>query len=1122
MPVDDSTTPTSASAASNKAKHAERSLLSPAVYAEEPPLFPPVPGGASPAASAPLTPSMSRAGDRDQSSSHPDQGHSHVKKPVARRPAPQSSLVPPGFPSLPHPSVPPPSPSLSNVNATEPPFEQASDTLQDQAGSTAAQHAKGTDKQDIGTTGRRSSLDSVGTATDGHTHTSMDERPQFETISQIRASLSELEKAYSSQPSHTPLSGRIIHVSHYIPFVIRSLAEVDYERREQEREEARKNVAAQAAASRARRAAREAEARREAILAEMQAKMSKPGISEADRRESMSQAASRMALNGLDGQDMYALLEENQERAKASAGRRAWMKNAPFDDDDDELDHSVEELKDRFTPVGPRSQSNSQHPSRHSSFGATEGVQPMQAMQPIQPPKNATDTNMATESTMPDTQGQPAIASSDDMANITDQWVLTPRRGHTALNSGVRSLCKTHKQTFIGWPGDIAFAAKSRGDTRTEPSQLTDDEKAEIEKVLGALEDPSQWSSRLAPVPGAPKDSSGTEPVSRIPTPQMNGADPIVPNKDAELKGKVLPDALNQARLQKVFRTAASAAKEERREEYEEEEHLDGHEDYGINYVPVWMDSDIAHGFYEGYCKTVLWPLLHYLLWEDVNPLNGSTWDDSTWDAYYQANQAYADRIAQVYKPGDIVIVHDYHLLLVPKMLRQLCPDAHITLFMHAPFPSSEVFRCLPKRTEILEGMLGADLACFQAFSYSRHFLSSCIRVCGFEASYNAVESQNGQVTSISYNPIGIDAAKIAKDALEPGVNPKIEAFKRMYAGKKIIVGRDKLDVVRGVLQKLQAFKKLLDEYPEWRGKVVLIQVTAPAVHDSPALEREVSELVSQINSEFGTLSFAPVHHYHQIIDRDEYFALLSVADLALVTSVRDGMNTTSMEFVICQEQVGKKSPLVLSEFTGTASRMRTALQVNPWNIWGVANAIHEALLLGPEDKAQRHRHAYDQATLHTSRTWAATLVRQLVYRLHVEETSHFTPALDLQQIQKDWLASDGKVTSRRLILLDYDGTLTPIVRHPDDALPSERLVKTLEKLSSNPHNVIFIISGRDQQFLSRHLGHLTNVGFSAEHGSFYKEPGQPWVNITEDFDYGWKQDIRSIFEYYTEVRSES
>ncbi len=191
-------------------------------------------------------------------------------------------------------------------------------------------------------------------------------------------------------------------------------------------------------------------------------------------------------------------------------------------------------------------------------------------------------------------------------------------------------------------------------------------------------------------------------------------------------------------------------------------------------------------------------------------------------------------------------------------MLRKLVPDATIGLFVHAPFPSSEVFRCLPKRKEILEGMLGADLACFQAFSYSRHFLSSCIRVCGYEASSNAVESANGHVTNITYNPIGIDSVKIAKDSSSEGVLPRSKPSERCTRAKRSLWVETSWTSCAVWCRSCKRSTSSSPNYPEWRNKVVLIQVTAPALNDSPKLERQVSELVSHINGEFGSLSFTP------------------------------------------------------------------------------------------------------------------------------------------------------------------------------------------------------------------------------------------------------------------------
>lgn len=221
----------------------------------------------------------------------------------------------------------------------------------------------------------------------------------------------------------------------------------------------------------------------------------------------------------------------------------------------------------------------------------------------------------------------------------------------------------------------------------------------------------------------------------------------------------------------------------------------------GIKYVPVWLKSAVAKAHYEGYCKTTLWPLFHYLLWQDYTeefPVN-----DPTFKAYEDANRTFAAKVAEVYQPGDLIFIHDYHLLLAPKYIRELLPEAHIGLFVHAPFPSSEIFRCLPRRREILEGMLGANLVCFQTYSYSRHFLSTCIRVCGFESTANGVDA-NGSVTAIGYCPIGVDAERVALDRSRPSVAPKIEALRSLYKGKKIIVGREKLDVSKGVLEKVR------------------------------------------------------------------------------------------------------------------------------------------------------------------------------------------------------------------------------------------------------------------------------------------------------------------------------
>ncbi|KAI0782046.1 trehalose 6-phosphate phosphatase [Abortiporus biennis] len=527
-------------------------------------------------------------------------------------------------------------------------------------------------------------------------------------------------------------------------------------------------------------------------------------------------------------------------------------------------------------------------------------------------------------------------------------------------------------------------------------------------------------------------------------------------------------------------------------------------------YVPVWIDDKVAHGHYDGYCKQTLWPLFHYLLWQDVATEYASA--DAHWPPYQTANEDFAKKLTEVYQPGDLIWIHDYHLLLCPSLIRQSLPEAAIGLFVHTPFPSSEVFRCLPRRKEILDGMLGANLICFQTYSYSRHFISSCVRVCGYETTARGGIDVQGHVASIAYCPVGVDAERVAKDTLRPGIQPKLEALRALYEGKKIIVGRDKLDVVKGVVQKLRAFEKLLQDYPQWIGNVVLIQVTSPALSDSPKLERQVSELVAHINGEYGSLDFIPVHHYHQTIRKDEFYALLSVADLGVITPLRDGMNTTSMEFVIAQDRT-KKSPLVLSEFMGISSNMTEALQINPWNLGEVAAAMHRGLTMSEEEKLSRHTKLYKIVTTQTSHTWAYMLAKMLLEQLGGQNMARRTPFIPKHQLESHYLQA-----KKRLFLFDYDGTLAPIVKVPSAAIPSEPTLQALEELSSDPKNVVYIISGRDQAFLEQHLGHIKNLGMSAEHGGFIREPGSTtWSNFTENLDMDWMGEVLEIFKYYTE-----
>lgn len=404
---------------------------------------------------------------------------------------------------------------------------------------------------------------------------------------------------------------------------------------------------------------------------------------------------------------------------------------------------------------------------------------------------------------------------------------------------------------------------------------------------------------------------------------------------------------------------------------------------------------------------------------------------------------------------------------------------------------------------------MGANLIGFQTYSYARHFISCCTRVLGVESTPKGIDYHGSQVC-IEIFPIGVDVNQIEENRKHLSIEPRIKAIKELYAGKKIIIGRDKLDRIRGVEHKLCAFEKFMENYPEWQGKAVLIQVTSPA--DAPArLETKVSELVSRINGQYGSLGFAPVHHYHRKIDLEEYYALLTVADVALITAVRDGMNTTSHDFVVCQQ--GKYGPLILSEFTGTAGSLSAAILVNPWDYSGVATSIHEALTMSKEDKKIKHAQLFDYITMNTANFWAKSFVKQLELSSKLTTKSNPTPKLDLKSLKEKFSKA-----RRRLLFLDYDGTLTPIRKTPNAALPPPHMLKALKALTKDPSTLIYVVSGRDQAALDEWLGGVDNLGMSAEHGCFVKHAGtNEWLNLSEEIDLCWKNDVLPIFEYYTE-----
>lgn len=398
-----------------------------------------------------------------------------------------------------------------------------------------------------------------------------------------------------------------------------------------------------------------------------------------------------------------------------------------------------------------------------------------------------------------------------------------------------------------------------------------------------------------------------------------------------------------------------------------------------FNAIPIFLSDEIADLHYNGFSNSILWPLFHYHPGE-IN------FDENAWLAYNEANIAFAREIEKNMSSNDVVWVHDYHLMLLPELLRQninerKLENVKLGWFLHTPFPSSEIYRILPVRQEILKGVLSCDLVGFHTYDYARHFLSAVQRILNVNTLPNGVEFQ-GRFVNVGAFPIGIDVDTFTEGLKQDSVIQRIKQLKETFKDVKIIVGVDRLDYIKGVPQKLHAMEIFLNEHPEWIGKVVLVQVAVPSrgdVEEYQYLRSVVNELVGRINGQFGTVEFVPIHFMHRSIPFQELISLYAVSDVCLVSSTRDGMNLVSYEYIACQQE--KKGSLILSEFTGAAQSLNGALIVNPWNTDELAEAIHESLTLPTEKKDAHWEKLYKYISKYTSAFWGENFVHEL-YKL--------------------------------------------------------------------------------------------------------------------------------------------
>lgn len=395
-----------------------------------------------------------------------------------------------------------------------------------------------------------------------------------------------------------------------------------------------------------------------------------------------------------------------------------------------------------------------------------------------------------------------------------------------------------------------------------------------------------------------------------------------------------------------------------------------------FNATPVFIGDKLANRHYNGFSNSILWPLLHYHPGEIV-------FDEGAWHAYRDANLIFSKTIAQEARNGDMIWVHDYHLMLLPQMLRDEFQasgkkDIRIGFFLHTPFPSSEIYRVLPVRDQLLRGVLNCELIGFHTYDYARHFLSSCSHILGLVTTPSSVKFEGRSITLGAF-PIGIDPEKFTEGLKNPKVQNRIAGLESKFQGMKLMVSVDRLDYIKGIPQKLHALEVFLSNHPEWVGKVVLVQVAVPSrqdVEEYQNLRAVINEMVGKINGRFGTVDYMPIHFMHKSVNFDELIALYAVSDACVVSSTRDGMNLVSFEYIATQQK--RKGVLILSEFAGAAQSLNGSIIVNPWNTEDLAAAYLEAVSMSDEKRAYKYEKLSKYVFKYTSAFWGKSFVAEL------------------------------------------------------------------------------------------------------------------------------------------------
>ncbi|MBN2319942.1 MAG: bifunctional alpha,alpha-trehalose-phosphate synthase (UDP-forming)/trehalose-phosphatase [Acidobacteria bacterium] len=526
-----------------------------------------------------------------------------------------------------------------------------------------------------------------------------------------------------------------------------------------------------------------------------------------------------------------------------------------------------------------------------------------------------------------------------------------------------------------------------------------------------------------------------------------------------------------------------------------------------FNALPVFLSEKNISNYYHGFCNRTIWPLFHYF---QVY----TKYDEEYWKHYVQVNKIFYQTLLELLEPDDVLWVHDFHLMLLPKMVRKKMPSVTIGFTLHIPFPNFEIYRLLPRkwRKDILEGLLGSDLIGFHTNDYKQDFLRCIIRILGHESNMGEIVIGDRIVKTDSF-PMGIDYRKYHNGATSPKTQQESLKIRERLWGARIILSIDRLDYTKGIANRLEAFQTFLESYPRWIGKVVLILIVVPSrveVEHYGQMRNHIESLVGKINGKFGNPSWTPIIYMSRPLTFSPLVAMYAASDIALITPLRDGMNLIAKEYLACRAD--KTGVLVLSEMAGASKELVEAIIINPNNREEIAEALAQALEMPEDEQVQRNSAMQIRLKHYDVARWASDFIEELQSAQQTRQ-KHYMKILSPQMRQK--LLDQYRNSQRRLLLLDYDGTLVPFKTRPQDAVPDASLLRFLAALAEDPRNEVVIISGRDKGFLESCFHNLP-ISMVAEHGAWTKMRGEKWQSFGKDA-HDWTPKIKPLLRKYVD-----